>query len=107
MREQPDLLPNALEESMRLVTPVAFMERWTTMPCTEIGDVALGRGEFVGVSSLGGEPRPGGVRRSARFDVTRHNARRHLSFSYGEHHCLGFHLARLQGASRSARCSTG
>ena len=34
----------------------------------------------------------------ARFDVTRHNARRHLSFSYGEHHCLGFHLARLQGA---------
>ena len=98
VREQPDLLPNALEESMRLVTPVAFMERWTTMPSTEIGDVTLGRGEFVGVSSLAASRDPAVFADPARFDVTRHNARRHLSFSYGEHHCLGFHLARLQGA---------
>ena len=34
VRAQPDLLPNALEESMRLVTPVAFVERWTTLPGT-------------------------------------------------------------------------
>ena len=98
VREQPDLLPNALEESMRLVTPVAFMERWTTMPSTEIGDVTIGRGEFVGVSSLAASRDPAVFADPARFDVTRHNARRHLSFSYGEHHCLGFHLARLQGA---------
>ena len=98
VREQPDLLPNALAESMRLVTPVAFMERWTTMPSTEIGDVTIGRGEFVGVSSLAASRDPAVFADPARFDVTRHNARRHLSFSYGEHHCLGFHLARLQGA---------
>ncbi len=98
VREQPDLLPNALEESMRLVTPVAFMERWTTLPRTEVGDVLLGCGEFVGVSSLAASRDPAVFADPARFDVTRHNARRHLSFSYGEDHCLGFHLARLQGA---------
>jgi cytochrome P450 len=98
VRAQPDLLPNAIEESMRLVPPVAFIERWTTLPRTELGDVLLDRGEFVGVSSLAASRDPDVFPDPARFDVTRHNARRHLSFSYGEHHCLGFHLARLQGA---------
>ncbi len=98
VRDQPGLLPNAIEESMRLVTPVAFMERWTTMPRTELGDVVLDRGEFVGVSALAASRDPAVFADPGRFDVTRHNARRHLSFSYGEHHCLGFHLARLQGA---------
>jgi cytochrome P450 len=98
VRERPDLLPNAIEESMRLVPPVAFIERWTTLPGTELGDVVLDRGEFVGVSSLAASRDPAVFADPARFDVTRQNARRHLSFSYGEHHCLGFHLARLQGA---------
>ena len=30
------------------------------------------------------------------FDIRRQNARRHLSFSFGEHFCLGAHLARLE-----------
>jgi cytochrome P450 len=33
-----------------------------------------------------------------RFDVRRENARHHLAFSFGRHHCLGFNMARLQGA---------
>ena len=32
-----------------------------------------------------------------RFDVTRHNARDHLSFSAGRHFCLGASLARMEG----------
>ncbi len=66
VREQPDLLPNALEESMRLVTPVAFVERWTTTPRTELGDVLLGRGRVRGRVVAGREPRSGRVRRSRR-----------------------------------------
>lgn len=98
VRAEPDVLPNAIEEAMRLVTPVAFMERWTTTPDTALGDVVLGRGEFVGVSALAASRDPEVFADPARFDIRRANARRHLSFSYGEHHCLGFHLARLQGA---------
>ena len=41
-----------------------------------------------------------------RFDVRRGNARHHLAFSYGVHHCLGFNLARLQGAIATAALLT-
>jgi len=98
VRADPALVANAGEEAMRLVTPVAFMERWTTADDTALGDVVLGRGEFVGVSALAASRDPAVFEDPGRFDVRRENARRHLSFSYGEHHCLGFHLARLQGA---------
>jgi len=32
-----------------------------------------------------------------RFDVTRTNARDHICFSAGRHHCLGAQLARMEG----------
>jgi cytochrome P450 len=32
-----------------------------------------------------------------RFDVTRENARDHVSFSGGRHYCLGASLARMEG----------
>ena len=32
-----------------------------------------------------------------RFDITRANAREHLSFAGGVHYCLGASLARLKG----------
>ncbi len=96
VRADPTLLPNAIEEAMRLVTPVAFVERWAARP-TSIGGVQLGRGEFVGVSSLAASRDPAVFPDPDTFDVRRPNARRHLSFSFGAHHCLGFNMARLQG----------
>ena len=32
------------------------------------------------------------------LDITRENARQHLSFGYGIHYCLGFQLAKMEGA---------
>ena len=47
--------------------------------------------------------------RPLRYDVRRENARRHLAFSFGEHFCLGAHLARMtlrvEFEELLARCS--
>jgi cytochrome P450 len=91
-----DLVANAVEEAMRLIPPVAFIERWTAGP-TEIGGVELGRGEFVGISTLAAGRDPEVFPDPLRFDVRRENARHHLAFSFGVHHCLGFNMARMQG----------
>jgi cytochrome P450 len=96
VRRDPGLVPNAVEEGMRLIPPVAFIERWTSLPAT-LGDVELGRGEFVGVSTLAANRDPGTFEDPLRFDIHRENARHHLAFSFGVHHCLGFNMARLQG----------
>jgi cytochrome P450 len=96
VRAEPGLVANAVEEGMRLIPPVAFIERWTAGP-TELGGVTLGRGEFVGVSTLAAGRDPDVFHDPERFDVRRQNARHHLAFSFGIHHCLGFNMARLQG----------
>src|SRR5262245_34139255 len=43
VRAQPDVLPNAIEEALRLIPPVAFIERWTSAPA-RLGGVELERG---------------------------------------------------------------
>jgi cytochrome P450 len=96
VRADPSLVPNAVEEGMRLIPPVAFIERWTSGPAV-LGDIELGRGEFVGVSTLAANRDPETFEDPLRFDIHRGNARHHLAFSFGVHHCLGFNMARLQG----------
>ncbi len=88
-------LANAIEESLRLIPPVAFIERWTARPC-ELGGVELGPDEFVGASVLAANRDPAVFADPLRYDSRRENARRHLSFSFGEHFCLGAHLARIE-----------
>jgi cytochrome P450 len=95
VRADRRLLANAVEESLRLIPPVAFIERWTAGPTT-IGEVDLGPGEFLGASVLAANRDPKSFPDPLRYDVRRENARRHLAFSFGEHFCLGAHLARLE-----------
>jgi cytochrome P450 len=95
LREQPGFAGNAIEEGMRLIPPVAFIERWSAAPCT-LGGVELGAGEFLGVSTVAANRDPGVFPAPARFDIRRGNARHHLTLSHGRHHCLGFNLGRMQ-----------
>ena len=97
VREEPATLPTAVEESLRLLPPVAFIERWTAEP-TVLGGVELGRGEFLGVSTVAANRDPYVFTDPLSYDVRRENARHHLAFSFGLHYCLGFNIARLQGA---------
>ena len=95
LRADPGLMGNAIEEGMRLIPPVAFIERWTARPCA-LGGVELGIGEFLGVSTVAANRDPAVFEAPGRFDIRRPNARHHLTLSHGHHHCLGFNLGRMQ-----------
>ena len=95
VRADPALLAGAVDEAIRWMPPVAFMERWTREPVTLAG-VEIGAREFVGVSVIAANRDPSVFADPLRFDIHRSNSRHGLSFSSGEHHCLGVHLARMQ-----------
>jgi cytochrome P450 len=95
VRADPALLAGAVDEAIRWMPPVAFMERWTREPVTLAG-VEIGEREFVGVSVIAANRDPSVFADPLRYDIHRSNARHGLSFSSGEHHCLGVHLARMQ-----------
>ena len=95
VRADRSLLVGAVDEAIRLIPPVAFMERWTREPVT-LAEVEIGPREFIGVSVIAANRDPSVFADPLRFDIHRGNARHGLSFSSGEHHCLGVHLARMQ-----------
>ncbi|WP_328388484.1 cytochrome P450 [Nocardia sp. NBC_00416] len=97
LRAEPELWPNAVEEILRIDPPVQSTAR-TTRTTVEIGGTRLRKGSIV-VLSLAGANRDSAVFTDpARFDITRDNAKNHLSFSSGIHVCLGAGLARMEAA---------
>ena len=96
LRQEPALWPNAVEEILRLDSPVQSTARRTVVD-TELAGRRVPAKTIV-VTLLGGANRdPGVFPDPDRFDVRRPNARDHLAFSAGVHYCLGAALARLEG----------
>jgi cytochrome P450 len=95
VRADPTLLPNAVEESLRLEPAAAVIDRYATAD-TEGAGAAIRRGDLVRVSIAGANRDPATFADPDRFDVRRENAQRHLAFAHGPHVCIGMHLARLE-----------
>jgi cytochrome P450 len=91
----PQLLANALEESLRLEPAAAAVDRYATAD-TELAGARIARGDLVRVSISAANRDPAVFADPDRFDVRRPNARRHIAFAHGPHVCLGMHLARLE-----------
>ena len=91
----PDLLPSAIEESLRLEPAAAVVDRYATADVL-IAASAIRRGDLVTVSLAGANRDPGYFADPDRFDVRRENARLNLAFAHGPHFCVGAHLARLE-----------
>jgi len=89
------LLPNALEESLRLEPAAAVVDRYATRDVVLAGE-SIRRGDLVTVSLAGAGRDPAVFESPDDFDVRRPNARRHLAFASGPHICLGMHLTRLE-----------
>jgi cytochrome P450 len=97
-----ELLANAIEESLRLEPAAAVIDRYATRD-VRLGDAAIERGELVTISIAGANRDPAVFPDPDRFDVRRHNARRHVAFAHGPHVCLGMHLARLEAYTAVGR----
>jgi cytochrome P450 len=96
LRDEPHRWPGAVEEALRYDSPVQVTAR-VCRRGTEVAGNAIAPGHVV-MAMLGGANRdPAVFADPDRFDVTRANARDHLSFSGGVHYCLGAALARLEG----------
>jgi cytochrome P450 len=93
---QPELWPTAVEEILRLDSPVQMSARFARKDL-EIAGTPMTRGELIILHLAGANRDPKVFTDPHRFDLTRDNAGKHLSFSGGRHFCLGAALARAEG----------
>ena len=92
----PTLWTNVVEETLRLDPPVLLTGRMALRD-TEVAGQPVRAGSMV-TAILGAANRdPEVFDDPLRFDVARANARDHIAFSAGRHHCLGAQLARMEG----------
>ncbi len=89
------LIPAAVEEMLRWVTPIVAMARTTTCP-VEIGGKHIDASSYL-IMLYAAANRDETVfgADAHEFDVTR-SRNPHLAFGIGEHFCLGAQLARLE-----------
>jgi cytochrome P450 len=96
LTREPSQWPNAVDEILRIDPPVLLTGR-SAIRDTTVAGVPVGRGALVTTLLAAANRDPEVFDDPTRFDVTRHNARDHVSFSAGRHFCLGAALARMEG----------
>jgi cytochrome P450 len=96
LRRRPDLWPNAVEEILRLESPVQLTAR-VALRDVEVAGALIKGGDLVVIYLAAANRDPSVFPDPHRFDIERPNAGRHLAFSAGRHFCLGAALARAEG----------
>ncbi len=94
--QQPERWLDAVEEVLRLDPPVLLTGRVAARD-TVLAGVEVPAGSVITALLAAANRDPEVFADPARFDVTRANAREHVSFSSGRHYCLGASLARMEG----------
>jgi cytochrome P450 len=95
VRADRTLLPNAIEESLRVEPAASVVDRYATRDVTLAG-ADITRGDLVRVSIAGANRDPAVFPDPDTFDLHRSNARVNLAFALGPHFCLGARLARVE-----------
>jgi cytochrome P450 len=94
LRDDPALLPTAIEELMRYDSPLQLFERTATED-VEIGGITVARGQKI-AALLGSANRdPAAFAEPDTLDVAR-TENPHISFGAGVHFCIGAPLARVE-----------
>ncbi len=93
--QNPELIPNAVQEILRFQVPLAHMRRTCTED-TEVFGQTIKKGDKVVLWYLAANRDPEVFENPDTLDITRDNARRNLAFGYGIHRCVGARLAEMQ-----------
>ncbi len=95
LRNDPGLIPNALEEILRFDSPQTSWRRVATQDTTLAGvDIPKGTRIFISLGSANHDPAL--FTNPDEYNPSRENVNRHISFGHGIHFCLGARLARLE-----------
>jgi cytochrome P450 len=96
LREDRDRIPNFIDETLRLESPLRGQFRLARRSTT-VGGVDIAAGSTVMVLPGAANRDPREFSNPADFDIDRANARLHIAFGHGIHHCAGASLARAEG----------
>jgi cytochrome P450 len=94
LHDDPSGIPAAVEEMLRFRAPVMYFRRTATED-TEIRGVRIREGDKVTLWYASANRDEDVFEDPDRFDIARH-PNEHVAFGYGQHFCLGSHLARME-----------
>jgi cytochrome P450 len=95
LQQQPELIDGAADEFIRFVSPVKHFMRTCQEPFT-VRDVTFQPGDALYLSYASANRDEEVFTDPMCLDVRRENASSHLAFGFGQHFCLGAHLARME-----------
>ena len=96
LRQDPELVGTAVEELLRLGSPIDVATERYARENVEVAGVAIPRGALVLVGLLSANTDGERFREAERLDLARED-NHHVAFGMGAHYCLGAPLARLEG----------
>ena len=97
LRDDRDRIPNFIEETLRYESPLRAQFRMAQgrPPRSPASTIPAGSTMLLLPGAANRDPRL--FENPAEFDIDRANARYHVAFGHGVHHCAGAHLARAEG----------
>lgn len=93
--QNPGLIPKMVPEIIRWQTPLAHMAR-TALMDTELGGKQIKKGDRLAMWYISGNRDEDYIDDPNKFIIDRGNPRKHTSFGYGVHRCVGNRLAEMQ-----------
>jgi cytochrome P450/predicted MFS family arabinose efflux permease len=95
LRENPELIPSMVSETIRWQTPLAHMRRTATRD-TELGGKRIAKGDKVVMWYVSGNRDETVIEQPDAYIIDRERPRQHVSFGFGIHRCVGNRLAEMQ-----------
>ena len=95
LREDPSLIPSFVDEVIRWQTPLAHMRRTATRD-TVLGGKQIKAGEKVVMWYVSANRDETAIDRANEFLIDRKESKKHLSFGWGKHFCMGSRIAEMQ-----------